>query len=155
MGKTNAIRIVESANIRYETVDYSFDEEDLSGKTVANKIGVDPDTVFKTLVCTGDKAFHVVFCIPVTTELNLKKAATMSGNKKVEMIPLKDLLPLTGYIRGGCSPIGMKKLFPTFIDETAQLYQNIFVSAGIRGTQIKLNPDDLLKLVNGAYLDLI
>jgi len=154
MSKTNAIRIVESANISHETVNYSFDEEDLSGETVANKIGVDPDTVFKTLVCTGDKTSHIVFCIPVTTELNLKKAAAISENKKVEMIALKELLPLTGYIRGGCSPVGMKKLFPTFIDETAQLHESIFVSAGVRGTQMKLNPDDLIKLVKGTYADL-
>jgi len=155
MSKTNAIRIVESNEIKYESISYDVDEDDLTGETVANKVGADPDTVFKTLVCVGDKNSHFVFCIPVTTELNLKKAASASGNKKVELIPLKELLPLTGYIRGGCSPIGMKKLFPTYIDETAQLYQNIFVSAGVRGTQMKLNPDDLLKLVNGVYADLV
>lgn len=155
MSKTNAIRIVESNNFKFETISYEVVETDLTGETVAKKVGVDPDTVFKTLVCIGDKNLHFVFCIPVTTELNLKKAALASGNKKVEMIPVKELLPLTGYIRGGCSPVGMKKLFPTFIDETAQLYKNIFVSAGIRGTQMKLNPDDLLKLVNGVYTDLI
>lgn len=155
MSKTNAIRIVESKNIKFETLSYEVDENDLSGETVAKKVGVDPDIVFKTLVCVGDKNSHFVFCIPVTTELNLKKAATVSGNKKVELLSMKELLPLTGYIRGGCSPIGMKKLFPTFVDETAQLYENIFVSAGIRGTQMKLNPDDLLKLVNGVYRDLI
>lgn len=155
MSKTNAIRIVESNNIKFETISYEVDEDDLSGGTVAQKIGTDPDTVFKTLVCVGDKNSHFVFCIPVTTELNLKKAATASGNKKVDMIPLKELLALTGYIRGGCSPIGMKKLFPTYIDETAQLYENIFVSAGIRGTQMKLRSDDLLKLANGVYADLI
>lgn len=155
MSKTNAIRIVESNNIKFETISYEVDEDDLSGGTVAQKIGTDPDTVFKTLVCVGDINSHFVFCIPVTTELNLKKAATASGNKKVDMIPLKELLALTGYIRGGCSPIGMKKLFPTFIDETAQLYENIFVSAGIRGTQMKLRSDDLLKLANGVYADLI
>jgi len=155
MSKTNAVRIVESNEIKYESISYDVDEDDLTGETVANKVGADPDTVFKTLVCVGDKNSHFVFCIPVTTELNLKKAASASGNKKVELIPLKELLPLTGYIRGGCSPIGMKKLFPTYIDETAQLYQNIFVSAGVRGTQMKLNPDDLLKLVNGVYADLV
>ncbi|MDP2364255.1 MAG: aminoacyl-tRNA deacylase, partial [Ignavibacteria bacterium] len=97
---------------------------------------------------------HVVFCIPVSTELNLKKAASASGNKKVEMIKLKDLFPLTGYIRGGCSPIGMKKLFPTYIDETAQLFENVFVSAGLRGIQMKLFPGDLLKIVEGVYAEL-
>lgn len=155
MGKTNAIRIIEASEINYETFSYDVDESDLSGETVAKKVGADPDTVFKTLVCNGDKTSHIVCCIPVTMELNLKKAAAVSGNKKVEMIPMKELLPLTGYIRGGCSPIGMKKLFPTFIDETAQLYDNIFISAGVRGTQIKLNPDDLLILVNGVYSELI
>ena len=137
------------------TVSYEVDEDDLSGETVAVKAGANPETVFKTLVCVGDKTGHIVFCIPVTQELNLKKAATASGNKKVEMIKLKDLLPLTGYIRGGCSPIGMKKLFPTYIDETAQIFENIFVSAGVRGTQVKLNPDDLIKIINGSYADLI
>ena len=155
MGKTNAIRIIESRKINYETFSYEVDENDLSGETVAKKVGAEPDTVFKTLVCNGDKTAYVVFCIPVTMELNLKKAASASGNKKVEMIPMKELLLLTGYIRGGCSPIGMKKLFPTFLDETAQLYESIYVSAGVRGTQIKIKPDDLLELVNGMYADLI
>jgi Cys-tRNA(Pro)/Cys-tRNA(Cys) deacylase len=155
MSKTNAIRILESHKIKFETVSYEVDENDLSGETVALKVGADPETVFKTLVCIGDKTGHVVFCIPVTQELNLKKAAAISGNKKIEMIRLKDLLPLTGYIRGGCSPVGMKKLFPTYFNETAQLFENIFVSAGVRGTQTKLNSDDLLKLVSGVYAELI
>lgn len=155
MSKTNAIRILESHKIKFAAVSYNVDENDSSGKTVALKVGVNPEIVFKTLVCIGDKTRHIVFCIPVTQELNLKKAATVSGNKKVEMIKLKDLLPLTGYVRGGCSPIGMKKLFSTYIDETAQLFENIFISAGIRGTQIKIKPDDLLNLVNGIYADLI
>ncbi len=155
MSKTNAIRYLESHEIEFDTVSYEVDEDDLSGETVAVKAGANPETVFKTLVCVGDKTGHIVFCIPVTQELNLKKAATASGNKKVEMIKLKDLLPLTGYIRGGCSPIGMKKLFPTYIDETAQLFENIFVSAGVRGIQVKLNPDDLIKIINGSYADLI
>jgi len=155
MSKTNAIRYLESHEIEFDTVSYEVDEDDLSGETVALKVGANSETVFKTLVCVGDKTGHIVFCIPVTQELNLKKAATASGNKKVEMIKLKDLLPLTGYIRGGCSPIGMKKLFPTYIDETAQLFENIFVSAGVRGIQVKLNPDDLIKIINGSYADLI
>lgn len=155
MNKTNAIRILESRKITFETFSYDVNENDLSGKTVAKKIGVEPDKVFKTLVCIGDKTSYIVFCIPVTTELNLKKAAAASGNKKVEMIPLKNLLPLTGYIRGGCSPVGMKKLFPTYIDETAQLFEDIYVSTGVRGMQMKLNPDDLINLVNGVYADLI
>lgn len=155
MNKTNAIRILELHKVKFDTINYEVDESDLSGETVALKVGVNPETVFKTLVCVGDKTGHVVFCIPVTQELNLKKAAAASGNKKVEMIKLKDLLPLTGYIRGGCSPIGMKKLFPTYIDETAQLFESICVSAGVRGTQMKLSADDLLKLVSGVYADLI
>jgi len=155
MSKTNAIRILESHKVKFETVSYEVDEDDLSGETVALKVGADPETVFKTLVCTGDKTGHIVFCIPVTQELNLKKAGSASDNKKIEMIKLKDLLPLTGYIRGGCSPVGMKKLFPTYIDETAQLFENIYVSAGVRGTQMKLCPDDLLKIIEAAYADLI
>ena len=155
MSKTNVIRILEAHKIKFETVSYEVDENDLSGETVALKVSTDPETVFKTLVCVGDKTGHLVFCIPVTTELNLKKAASASGNKKVEMIKLKDLFPLTGYVRGGCSPVGMKKLFPTYIDETAQLFENIYVSAGVRGTQMKLKPDDLLKIVNAFYVDLV
>lgn len=155
MIKTNAIRILELHKINFESVSYDVDEDDLSGVTVALKVGADPETVFKTLVCIGDKTGHIVFCIPVTQELNLKKAATASGNKKVEMIKLKDLLQLTGYIRGGCTPIGMKKLFPTYIDETAQLFEYIFVSAGVRGMQMKLSPDELLKIVEAVYADLI
>lgn len=154
MSKTNAIRILESHKIKFETVFYEVDENDLSGETVAHKIGVDTETVFKTLVCIGDKTGHIVFCIPVTQELNLKKAASASSNKKVEMIKVKDLFPLTGYLRGGCSPVGMKKLFPTYVDETAQLFENIYVSAGVRGIQIKLRPDDLLKIVHATYADL-
>ena len=155
MSKTNAIRILESHQIIFETFSYTVEESNLSGETVAKKIGVNPEQVFKTLVCKGDKTSYTVFCIPVVTELNLKKAAAVSDNKKVEMIKLNELFPLTGYVRGGCSPIGMKKLFPTYIDETAQLFDNIFVSAGVRGTQIRLHSDDLLILVNGVYKDLI
>lgn len=154
MSKTNAIRILESRKIIFETVSYEVDENDLSGETVAKKINVDPESVFKTLVCIGDKSEHIVFCIPVTQELNLKKAAIESGNKKVEMIKLKDLLPLTGYIRGGCSPVGMKKLFSTYIDETAQIFQDIYVSAGLRGMQVKLSPEDLKNIVIGNFTDL-
>jgi len=155
MAKTNVIRIIETAGVNYTTQDYEVTEDDLSGETVAKKIGVDPESVFKTLVTIGDKNTHFVFCIPVTTELNLKKAAAASGNKKIEMLKMKDLLPLTGYIRGGCSPIGMKKKFPTYIDETAQLFDNIHISAGIRGTQVCLSPDSLISLIDGFYADLI
>ncbi len=155
MSKTNAIRILESNNILYTTMSYEVDENDLSGTTVANKIGADAEAVFKTLVTSGDKSGITVFCIPVTAELNLKKAANESDNKKVEMIKLKDLFTITGYIRGGCSPIGMKKNFPTFIEETAQLFERIYVSAGIREMQISLSPKDLQKITNATFTDLI
>lgn len=155
MSKTNAIRILESHNIHFTTHSYEVDEEDLSGETVAKKIGAKEETVFKTLVTTGDKTGINVFCIPVTEELNLKKAAVVSGNKKIEMIKVKDLFQLTGYIRGGCSPIGMKKNFPTFIEETAQLFEKIYVSAGIRGMQVCLSPMDLKNLTEAEFVDLI
>jgi Cys-tRNA(Pro)/Cys-tRNA(Cys) deacylase len=155
MAKTNVIRILEAAGIPHTAHDYDVNEDDLSGETVAKKIGVEPESVFKTLVTTGDKNSMFVFCVPVTTELNLKKAASASGNKKIEMIKMKDLLPLTGYIRGGCSPIGMKKKFPTYIDETAQIFDTIYISAGVRGTQVNLPPDDLLNIIDGSYADLI
>lgn len=155
MNKTNAIRILESYKINFDVVEYEVDENDLSGETVAEKIGVNHEEVFKTLVAKGDKTGYCVFCIPVNFELNLKKAAKASDNKSVKLIKVKELFPLTGYIRGGCSPIGMKKQFPTFIDETVQLFEKIFVSAGIRGMQIHINPDDLKNLISGEYADLI
>lgn len=155
MPKTNAIRILESKGIYFQTFDYEVCEDDLSGETVANKIGANPDTVFKTLVGRGDKTGVVVFCIPVTAELDLKKAAAASGNKKVEMIKQKELFPLTGYVKGGCSPIGMEKHYPVYIDETAQLFDKIYFSAGVRGTQILMSPDSLIEVVAGEYKDLI
>ena len=153
--KTNAVRLLEANNIIHSTLTYDVDESDLSGITVANKIGVVPERVFKTLVTRGEKTGINVFCIPVTEELNLKKAAAVCGDKKIEMIREKELLPLTGYIKGGCSPIGMKKNYPTFIDETAQLFDEISVSAGIRGMQIMIKPNDLLEVVKGKFADLI
>lgn len=153
--KTNVVRILEANNIPHTTITYEVDEIDLSRITVANKIGTEPERVFKTLVARGDKNGINVFCIPVTEKLNLKKATTVSGNKKVEMIKEKELLPLTSYIKGGCSPIGMKKKYPTYIDETAQLFEEISVSAGIRGRQVQLKPDDLLKIVDGVFTELI
>jgi Cys-tRNA(Pro)/Cys-tRNA(Cys) deacylase len=155
MSKTNAIRILEAKNIPHTSRTYFVDENDLSGKTVADKINVKQETVFKTLVALGDKNGINVFCIPVTEELNLKKAAVVSGNKSIEMVKVKDLLTLTGYIRGGCSPIGMKKDYPTFIEETAQIFDNIYVSAGIRGMQVCLSPEDLKNAVNAAFADLL
>ena len=153
--KTNAVRLLESGSIPHSTITYDVDESDLSGITVANKIGVEPEKVFKTLVTIGEKTGINVFCIPVTEELNLKKAAFACGDKKIEMIKEKELLPLTGYIKGGCSPIGMKKHYPTFIDETAQLFEEISVSAGVRGMQIIIKPADLLKITEGVFADLI
>lgn len=153
--KTNAVRILEANNIPHTIITYEIDETDLSGITVANKIGIEAERVFKTLVTRGDKTGINVFCIPVTEELDLKKAAIASNNKKVEMIKEKELLPLTGYIKGGCSPIGIKKKYPTYIDKTAQLFNEIYVSAGIRGMQVKLKPDDILKIVNGFFAELI
>jgi Cys-tRNA(Pro)/Cys-tRNA(Cys) deacylase len=155
MSKTNAVRILESNNIPHTLHEYETVEEDLSGETVAKKIGADVDEVFKTLVTTGDKTGTTIFCIPVSAELNLKKAAQASSNKKIEMIKTKDLFPLTGYIRGGCSPVGMKKKFPAYIDETAELFDLIYVSAGIRGMQMKLSPADLVKVTEAKYADLI
>lgn len=153
--KTNAVRLLESVNIPHSTLTYEVDENDLSGISVANKIGIEPEKVFKTLVTRGEKTGVNVFCIPVTEELNLKKAAVACNDKKIEMIKEKELLPLTGYIKGGCSPIGMKKHYPTFIDETAQLFDEISVSAGIRGMQIMIKPENLLKIVEGIFADLI
>jgi Cys-tRNA(Pro)/Cys-tRNA(Cys) deacylase len=155
MSKTNAVRILDSNNISYTTHTYEVDEDDLSGITVADKIQADQDTVFKTLVATGDKIGTVVFCLPVTEELNLKKAASASGNKNIELVKVKDLFNLTGYIRGGCSPIGMKKRFPVYIDETAQLFEEIYISAGMRGMQIKLAPVELANLIEARFCDLI
>jgi Cys-tRNA(Pro)/Cys-tRNA(Cys) deacylase len=155
MSKTNAIRILETLHIPHETISYEFNEEEIDAMSVAGKLGADPDCVFKTLVARGDKTGVVVFIIPGPAELNLKKAAVASGNKHVEMIRLVELLPLTGYIRGGCSPIGMKKPYPTFIDETAQLFDEIHVSAGVRGMQIKIVPKNLRACIEAEYADLI
>ena len=144
MTKTNAMRLLDAAGIAYRTAEYEYDESDLSGKHAAEQLDLPAEQVFKTLVARGDKSGPVVFCIPVPDELDLRRAASVSGNKKVELIHLKELLPLTGYLRGGCSPIGMKKKFPTYIDETCILFDEIAVSAGARGKQIILSPDDLI-----------
>jgi Cys-tRNA(Pro)/Cys-tRNA(Cys) deacylase len=153
--KTNAIRILESKEIVHNKATYDYDEENLDAISVAASIGALPETVFKTLVARNDRNEIMVFVIPGNFELNLKKAATASHSKSVEMLMVKDLLPVTGYIRGGCSPIGMRKLFPTFIDETAQLHEKIYVSAGARGMQVYLSPLDLLKITEGTFSDLI
>ncbi len=155
MAKTNAVRILEANKISHTIHNYEVNESDLSGTTVAHKIGAEEETVFKTLVANGDKTGTIVFCIPVTVELNLKKAASAGGNKKIEMVKVKDLFPLTGYIRGGCSPIGMKKDYPVYVEETAQLLEKIYISAGIRGMQICISPFDLKEIIKAAFADLI
>ena len=153
MVKTNAMRLLDAAGIKYSTKEYEYDKSDLSGHHAAEVLGIPAEQVFKTLVTKGDKTGPVVFCIPVDEELDLKKAATVSKNKKVEMLHVKDLLGLTGYIRGGCSPIGMKKKFPTFIDESAILFDEISISAGVRGCQIIANPEDIAKYVDAEFIE--
>ncbi|MCI9591103.1 MAG: Cys-tRNA(Pro) deacylase [Lachnospiraceae bacterium] len=155
MVKTNAMRLLEAAKISYQAKEYEVDETDLSGSHAADMMGADHDTVFKTLVLKGEKTGYLVCCIPVDEELDLKKVAKAAHDKKVEMIPMKDLLPLTGYIRGGCSPIGMKKKFPLYIEETARLFHQIAVSAGQRGVQIILAPNDLCAYEEGTFAPLI
>ena len=154
MQKTNAMRLLDAENIEYSMASYEYDESDLSGVHAAEELGVSPDIVFKTLVTRGDGGNLFVFVIPVAESLDLKKAAKVSGNKKIEMIHVREIQELTGYIRGGCSPIGMKKLYPTFIDETAILYESIYFSAGKRGVQIILEPDKLSEIVHAEFTDL-
>lgn len=153
MTVTNAMRLLKQAGIEFDTSSYEVDESDLSGVHAAQMLGIDPDCMFKTLVARGEKKGVCVFCIPVAEELDLKKCAAAAGEKKIEMIHVKDLLGLTGYIRGGCSPIGMKKKYPTIIDETAQLFDRIYVSAGQRGQQIIVNPIELAQFVSAAFAD--
>lgn len=142
--KTNAARLLDSAGIAYELIPYSYSEDDLSAQSVAAELGEDIDMVFKTLVLRGDKNGFFVCVIPGDFEVDLKTAARLSGNKSCEMVHVKELLPLTGYIRGGCSPIGMKKQYPTFVHESALLYDYIYISAGQRGLQLKISPQDLI-----------
>jgi Cys-tRNA(Pro)/Cys-tRNA(Cys) deacylase len=155
MTKTNAARILDSQEIKYDLLEYDVDESDLSAKAVADKLRQNIDQVFKTLVLRGDKSGIFVCIIPGAEELDLKKAAAISGNKNAAMVAMKEILPLTGYIRGGCSPLGMKKNYPTFIDESCELYDFIFVSAGIRGLQLKLAPNDLIKITSSLVGDLL
>lgn len=150
--KTNAARLLDAAGIEYELVPYSYSEEDLSAESVAAELSEPIEQVFKTLVLRGDKTKEFVCVIPGDMEVDLKVAAKISGNKNCEMLHVKDLLPTTGYIRGGCSPIGMKKPFPSFIHESALLYDYIYISAGKRGLQIKINPQALIDFVKmGIY----
>ncbi len=148
------MRLLDAAGIEYTPMPYAYDESDLSGMHIVSQIGLPPEQVFKTLVARGDKTGPVVFCIPVADELDLKKAAAVSRNKKVEMLHVKELLGLTGYIRGGCSPIGMKKKFPTFVDETCILFDRITVSAGCRGCQLLLPVEALTAFIDATVCDL-
>ena len=153
--KTNAVRLIQQAGITCKEAFYEFDETDLSGNHAAEAIGKPPEEVFKTLVARGERTGIHVFCIPVCCELNLKKAAKAAGDKNMELIPVKELLPLTGYIRGGCSPVGMKKRYPTFLDETCILWEEIAVSAGERGHQMIVPPEELASLIQAKMTDLI
>ena len=155
MTKTNVMRLLDAAGIEYESGEYEVDESDLSGSHAADMLGVEHDCMYKTLVLKGDKKGYLVCCIPVDEELDLKKTAKAAGDKKVELIHMKDLLGLTGYIRGGCSPIGMKKKFPTYIEETAVLYDKISSSAGMRGVQVALNPERLAEYIEAEFVPLI
>ena len=153
--KTNAVRIVEQAGIPIQERFYDYDEKDLNGMHAADAIGKNPEQVFKTLVARGAKTGINVFCIPVCCELDLKKAAKAAGDKNMELVAVRELLGLTGYIRGGCSPVGMKKRYPTHFDETALLCDEIAVSAGARGHQMLLPPEPLARRVDGNFVDLI
>ena len=151
MTKTNAARLLDSAGIGYELREYAVDEDDLSAPHVAEAIGMPAEQVFKTLVARGDRTGVLLAAIPANSELDLKALATASGNKKVELVALKEVLPLTGYIRGGVSPVGTRKPYPLFVDETAELWDTISVSAGVRGCQMLLAPADLVR-ATGARL---
>ncbi len=152
--KTNAMRQLETAGIAYEVHTYDTEDGKIDGVSVAEKCGQDPDAVFKTLVTVGEDRNHYVFVVPVKAKLDLKKAAKAAGVKAVEMIPQKELFGLTGYIHGGCSPVGMKKLFATWIDETAVLFEKICVSGGKVGMQVEVDPQELLDLIHGEFADL-
>jgi len=154
MKKTNAVRLLDTMGIPYDLAEYEVDENDLSAVTLAKKIGQDVEQIFKTLVLRGDKSGIFVCVIPGNNEVDLKKAAKISGNKSCAMVHQKELLGLTGYIRGGCSPIGMKKPYPIYIHETSQLFNQIFISAGQRGLQLKLNPEDLIQITGSVVCDL-
>ena len=153
--KTNAVRIVQQAAIPCRELFYEFDPDDLNGNHVAQAIGYPAEQVYKTLVARGSRTGINVFCIPVCSELDLKKAAKVAGDKDMAMVPVKELLALTGYIRGGCSPVGMKKKYPTFFEETCQLFDEIAVSAGERGHQMILSPQALIELTEAQIADII
>ena len=151
--KTNAMRMLDKAGVDYEYKEYEYDENDLDGHHVAEYLGVPYEEVFKTLVAVSDKGEYLVYCICVDDEIDLKKAAKLAGEKRVDMIHVKDLLNVTGYIRGGCSPIGMKKKYRTFVDEIIELVDSVSVSGGQRGLQIKLKPSDLVSFTEATVGD--
>ena len=155
INKTNAARLLDSAKVCYELIPYEFDENDLAATHVAEQLNEDIEQVFKTLVLKGDKTGVFVCVVPGNREVDLKKAAKVSGNKKCDMIPMKELLGTTGYIRGGCSPIGMKKPFPIFIHETMEGLNPVYVSAGQRGLQIKISGNDLISFTGATVCDLV
>ena len=152
--KTNAVRLLETLGVAYELRAYAVDPQDLAAESVAAKIGMPAEQVFKTLVVRGDRQGVCFAVVPANTELDLKALAALSGNRKMEMVPLKEVQPLTGYIRGGVTVLGAKKAFPVYADETIQLWDAISVSAGVRGTQIILKPEDYLRVTNGAMGDI-
>lgn len=154
INKTNAARLLDKAKIKYELVPYEVDENDLAATHIAEQLGEDIKQVFKTLVLKGDKTGHFVCVVPGDDEVDLKKAAKVSGNKKVDLIPMKELLPTTGYIRGGCSPVGMKKAFPTYFHHTCQDFDYIYVSAGVRGLQFKIDPELLIAYTRAIVADI-
>ena len=153
INKTNAARLLDRAKIPYELIPYEVDENNLAADHVAESLGEDINLVFKTLVLHGEKTGYFVCVIPGNRDVDLKKAARAAGAKKADLIPMKELLPLTGYIRGGCSPIGMKKPFPTFIDARAEDKEFIYISAGQRGLQFKINPVELMDFVGASFVD--
>lgn len=155
LNKTNAARLLDQKKISYTLISYEVDESDLGAQHIADQLGEDIQQVFKTLVLQGDKSGYFVCVIPGAEEVDLKKAAKATGNKKCDLIPMKELLPLTGYIRGGCSPIGMKKGFPTFAHNSILNYEHVYVSAGVRGLQFKLSPKDLIAVARAMVCDLI
>ena len=152
--KTNAARLLDRAKIPYELIPYEVDERDLAAAHVARQLGEPIERVFKTLVLRGDRSGHFVCVVPGDREVDLKRAARASGNKSAELIPVKELLPTTGYIRGGCSPIGMKRRFPTFVDASCEAFERIYISAGVRGLQLRIAPADLLHYAEAATAEL-
>ena len=153
MTKTNAMRQLDAAKIKYKVYEYEVDENDLSGTHVAAQLGLDFEMVFKTIVAKGDKTGYLVFCIPCHREIDLKLAATVTGNKRVETVQVKELLGLTGYIRGGCSPIGMKKKFPTYIESSAEQFEEITISAGVRGAQLLVPTKELIAFIDAKLAE--